>query len=219
MQVVPSRLLRRWCLGHRALALLISLQAVLLAFSAWTHSPNFNEPAHLVAGLSHWRSGDFSLYRVNPPLVRLIASLPVAMVGYEADWSRSTEMIGARPEFAMGEDWIRANGFDSIRLIRMARLTAIPLVLLGTGVCFVWAQDLMRDVCRTRLSEPQDNSPWQDCAALGGADQVAGWMAATLWVFSPMILGHGAMITPDAHASALGLAACYTFWRWLKRPT
>ena len=26
-------------------------------------------------------------------------------------------------------------------------------------------------------------------------------------------------MTPDAHATALGLAACYTFWRWLKKPT
>jgi len=44
-------------------------------------------------------------------------------------------------------------------------------------------------------------------------------LACLLWCFSPNILAHASLITADAHASALGLAACYTFWRWLKRPT
>jgi hypothetical protein len=34
-----------------------------------------------------------------------------------------------------------------------------------------------------------------------------------------MALGHGAFISPDAHAAALGAAACYLFWRWLREPT
>jgi len=44
-----------------------------------------------------------------------------------------------------------------------------------------------------------------------GADlfgAAAGLMAATLWSFSPMVLGHASLIAPDAHATSLGLAAC-----------
>jgi len=44
-------------------------------------------------------------------------------------------------------------------------------------------------------------------------------MAMLLWCFSPMVLGHASLMTPDAPAAALGALACYTFWRWLKKPT
>jgi len=44
------------------------LHTVLLALNALWMSPTLDEPAHLVAGISHWRFCDFSLHRVNPPL-------------------------------------------------------------------------------------------------------------------------------------------------------
>ena len=56
---------------------LLTLHAGLLAWSATRHSPTLNEPGHLVAGISYWKFGRFELYRVNPPLVKLIAALPV----------------------------------------------------------------------------------------------------------------------------------------------
>ncbi len=65
-----------------------------------------NEPGHLVAGLSYWEFGRFEVYRVNPPLTRLLAALPVMVAGYEADWSAFYEGPGARPEFALGADFI-----------------------------------------------------------------------------------------------------------------
>jgi hypothetical protein len=48
---------------------------------------------------------------------------------------------------------------------------------------------------------------------------LAGIVALALWCSCPNILGHGALITPDVGTTALALAACYTFWRWLKEPT
>ena len=43
-------------------------------------------------------------------------------------------------------------------------------------------------------------------------------MALTLWCFCPNILAHGQLVTPDCGATAVGLTACYCFWRWLKSP-
>src|ERR1019366_10609832 len=34
----------------------------------------------------------------------------------------------------------------------------------------------------------------------------------------PYILGHGCLIGADVPAAAVGVAAGYYFWRWLKRP-
>src|SRR5262245_34086491 len=43
-------------------------------------------------------------------------------------------------------------------------------------------------------------------------------MAAALWCTSPGVLGHGSLLTPDVAATALGLATCFLFSRWLMAP-
>lgn len=176
-----------------ALGLILSVHVGLLAYSAAWQSPTLNEPGHLVAGLSHWRTGNFALYRVNPPMVRSIATLPVLLTDYDEDFSGFADYPGARSEFSMGEEFIQKNGRKSLWMFTLARWACIPFSILGAIICFAWARDLF-----------------------GNA---SGLMAAALWCFSPMILGHASMIAPDAHATALGLAACYTFWRWLEKPT
>jgi len=152
-----------------------------------------NEPGHLVAGLSHWRFGDFSLFRVNPPLVRMVATLPVVLSGYQLDFPDLARQKDWRPEVPLGEDFFRDNGRRSLWLMTLARWTCIPFSWLGLLVCYLWAKDLY--------------------------GVAAGLLASALWCFSPMVLGHASLITPDAHAASLGLLACYTFWRWLKSPT
>jgi len=192
--------LAAWCryLDHPRVALrsvfvLLSIHTGLLAYSAYVHSPTLNEPGHLVAGLSHWKFGRFELYRVNPPLVRMVAALPVMAVGYEEDWSGFHEGPGARPVFGMGEDFVAANGVRSFFLFMVARWACIPFSWLGGIVCYLWARDL--------------------------SGRPAGVFACALWCFSPNILAHASLITADVGGTALGVAACYTFWRWLKKPT
>lgn len=187
------RLLERPRVARGVLVGLLVIHTLLLGYSAYVHSPTLNEPAHLVAALSHWKFGRFELYRVNPPLVKMVAALPVMAAGYNEDWSGFYEGPGARPEMGMGENFVAANGERSFFLFMIARWACIPFSWLGMIVCFLWARDLY--------------------------GRPAGVMAATIWCFEPNILAHAALITPDAGATALGLAACYTFWRWLKNPT
>lgn len=165
----------------------------LLGYSAYVHSPTLNEPAHLVAALSHWKFGRFELYRVNPPLVRMVAALPVMAVGYEEDWSGFYEGPGARPVFGMGEDFVAANGERTFFLTMIARWACIPFSWLGAIICYLWGRDLY--------------------------GRPAGLLAAFFWCFEPNILAHASLITADAGGTALGVAACYTFWRWLRKPT
>ena len=175
------------------MAFLLGFHALLLAWGAWRHSPTFNEPAHLVAGISNWQFGRFELYRVNPPLVRMVAALPVLAAGAETDWHRFYEKPGARPIFHMGQDFVAANGERSLWLVTIARWACIPFSLLGGYVCFRWACEILGYVC--------------------------GLLALTLWCFSPNIMAHGQLITPDCAAAAMGVTAAYFFWHWLKSPT
>jgi hypothetical protein len=179
--------------ARRAVIVLLLIHAVLLAYSAYVHSPTLDEPGHMVAGLSHWKFGRFELYRVNPPLVRMVAALPVMGVGYEEDWGEFYEGPGVRPVFGMGDNFLAANGERSFFLFMIARWACIPFSCIGAIVCYLWARDL--------YGPP------------------AGVLACTIWCFEPNLLAHASLIAPDAHATALGLAACYTFWWWLKKPT
>src|SRR5438128_1492611 len=92
--------------GFWVVALLLT-HAGLLAYAATKHSPSIDEVAYLPAGVSHWKFGRFDLYRVNPPLVRMVAVIPVLLFERpEIDWSKYTNAPGARSEFVIGRDLI-----------------------------------------------------------------------------------------------------------------
>jgi len=154
------------------------------------HSPSLDEVAHLPSGVSHWQFGRFDMYRVNPPLVRAVAALPVVLAEPATDWRRWT---GVRPEWYVCHDFMEANGERCIWYFSLARWACIPLILAGGYACLRWASELY-----------------------GSA---AGLFALALWCFCPNVLGNGSMITPDAAAAALGVLAGYCFWRWLRQPT
>jgi len=182
------------CIRSRKLFLgcLLLAHAGLLGHSAYIHSPVIDEPAHLAAGLSHWRFSDFSLYRVNPPLVRMVAAAPLFAASMATDWNQFSPSTMERREMSVGDDLVRANGCRFFHYLTLARWTCIPFSLIGALVSYRWARLVF--------------------------GKASGLAAALLWCFSPTVLGHASLITPDAAASAVGLAACYAFFRWLVGP-
>jgi hypothetical protein len=46
-------------------AVLLAIHAGLLAWQAYRYSPTMDEPAHMAAGISHWKFGRFDLYVVS----------------------------------------------------------------------------------------------------------------------------------------------------------
>ncbi len=176
-----------------AVILLLSIHAAMLAHAATQHSPTKLEPAFLVAGLSHWHFGRFELFRVNPPLARMVAAMPVVVAGYEMDWS-TYDNSRARQEFSLAASFTKANGRRSLWLITMARWACIPFSLIGGLFCFLWAREL-----------------W--------GDDRAGLISLALWCCDPNVLAHAELITADCAATSFGVGAGYCFWRWLKHPT
>ncbi len=175
----------------RLVAAMFCLQAGLLAFSGWRHSPTYDEVAHLPAGITHWH-GDLSLFRVNPPLTRMIAAIPAAVLGAEVDWDMLQASVASgsinRIDFEIGRRFVSANGSWSFWLYTFGRWMCIPLVLLGGWVVWRWATD------------------WYG--------RGSGLLALAIWTFSPMVIGHGALLTPDVSAASLGVLAGYQLWRW-----
>lgn len=173
----------------RWLFCMLLLLAAMQAWAIWTYSPTIDEKAHLPAGLANWQLGRFDLYAVNPPLIKMVAAAPVCAMDPVTDWAHGLGATGTRHEFRVGRYFIEQNGYETLRYLRVARLACIPFSLLGAWVCFLWGR-----------------------AAFGTS---SGLLAALLWCLSPMILGHGSLITPDVGATAVGLAAVYRFRLWL----
>ena len=177
--------------SYRLLLILCVTHVALLGWSATVHSPTKDESAHLASGLAIWRFRDFSLYRVNPPLVKMVAALPVLWVHHIEDWQARTIRSRHRLEGQLGYDFLTANGPQALWLIVFARWACLPFSLIGLLVCWQWARELFSDQ--------------------------AGMIAAVGWCFSPNVLGHGSLLTTDIPAAAMGALAAWRFSVWLQR--
>ncbi len=166
-----------WLRSRWILPALMVLQAGLLGTSARVHSPTWDEPAHLVAGLSHWQFGRFDLYCVNPPLVRILATAPIHFLAApDVDWSYYSADPVHRSEIALGRAFVEEHGVTAFDYIAAARLVLIPVALLGLLLCYRFASELT------------------------GRKEV-GLAAAGLWAVCPWVLGYGAVMTPDLAAA------------------
>jgi hypothetical protein len=163
----------------------------MLTWIDWRTAPTWDEWFHLPSGLYHVQYGDFSPYRVNPPLVRMIAALPVLAVGGSVNSIPLPSKTPSRSEITLGHYYIHAQGARCLFLFPLARMALIPVSLLGTTLLWSIGQ---------RFYGP-----------------ASGWIAAVLWVFSPTALAFGGTIAPDVSAAVFGLLASYRFYIWLVR--
>jgi len=156
------------------------------------HSPVVSEVNHLTAGLSHLYLRRFDLFRVNPPLIRIVAALPAYFTSPATDWHRYDTSPLARSDWDVSHDFLKVNGIRALWFFTVGRWACIPFSVLGGYICCRWATELY------------------------GAP--SGGLALVLWCFCPFIIGHASLFTPDAHSAAIGVTAYYAFWRWLNRP-
>lgn len=161
----------------------------MLAYSAFTCAPVSQEYSVLGAGVYHWETAKFDHFRVNPPLIRLAAALPVYLQTHQSDWSNVEDHFWSRTEIAVGQDFIRSNPDNWQLLLFSARLTCILFSITGGLCCRNWARDVF--------------------------GEIAGNIALTLWCFSPIVLGHACLVTGDIQTAALVVITCRRFYLWL----
>ncbi|MFT5285544.1 MAG: 4-amino-4-deoxy-L-arabinose transferase-like glycosyltransferase [Planctomycetota bacterium] len=116
----------RW--DRRAYGML-ALSLVLLIAGAFRVGPTFDEHFYIASGYSYWQTGDFALNREHPPLVKLLASLPL-LLDSEVKWSEhATELL----------DFPRAWFFqqNARHWWTMLFLARLPMCLLITGLGYL----------------------------------------------------------------------------------
>lgn len=181
--------------ARRGLAVAIGLAALLLvmlaelAFSARQQSQTFDEAAHIFSGYRYWKNFDFGMNPEHPPLVKLIAALPLLHMPIHQPQLPAGDFKAI--EFAFGREFLYSNDAGAI-LFRARLAAAVFTVALALSI-FLFARRLF---------------------GIGPA-----FVALIIFVFEPNFLAHGALVTTDvavAFGLFLGVA---TFHWYCDHPT
>ncbi len=170
------------------LALLVIL-ALEMFLSARLESQTFDEPAHLYAGYSYWLHSDFGINPEHPPLVKLVASLPLLISRPKCPpppnaFFRFASSTGGRG--MMSDSGAQA-------MLAHARIAISVFVFLLALLVFFAAREM-----------------FGDGAAL---------VALVLFVFDPMIVANGPLIATDIGVTCCLFAAVYALYRYVKQPS
>jgi 4-amino-4-deoxy-L-arabinose transferase-like glycosyltransferase len=149
-----------------------------------------DEIAHLTAGYSYWKTGDYRLQPENGNLPQRWAAIPLL----HRDLKFPTKDQNAwriSDVWDLGFQWFYTLGNDLAGMLRAGRMM-IALFGVATGaLVFVWARRLHGDK--------------------------AALLAAILFAFCPTMLANGALVTSDMTATCMFLAAVTAFWAMAHR--
>lgn len=157
--------------------------------SVRTKSNTFDEPAHIIRGVSIWHTGDFRFLQETPPLIHLWDSWPLrffqlAVPSFNGpEWQKSDH-------WHFGRQFLFELGNNADRILNLTRsMSAIFGVAL---CCLVW-----------RVSK-------SFFGAIGA--QITLWLCA----LSPDLLAHSPLVTADAAAAFFFLASVVAVWRFMQ---
>ncbi len=174
-----------------AVVALLAVQIVQTVLVVHRESLTFDEGDHMFAGYMMWHSGDYGLNPEHPPLVKLLAALP--LLGRDL-WIPPAQNRDFKIEaYLNGRDWLARNDGASQHLVFQMRLMAGLLALGLSLVVFFAARE------------------WFGTAA--------GLVAMVLVTFDPNVLAHSALVTTDVGVSMFFLASIYAFYRYVKQPS
>ncbi|MCZ6596190.1 MAG: phospholipid carrier-dependent glycosyltransferase [Planctomycetota bacterium] len=126
--MIPDGGNRRRLCDRLAVAVLAVLLAALL-HGAWTVGPTFDEHFYIASGYAYWQEGDFALNREHPPLVKLLAALPLLFDPGVEYPEHALDVVNYPVVF-----FFQRNAAILDRLLFVARL---PICLLTAGLGLV----------------------------------------------------------------------------------
>ena len=185
--MLPTSTARRLQIAA-AVCLLVILWGQLI-LSARRESQTWDEACHIFAGYNYWTNGNFGDNPEHPPLVKLLATLPLLRLPLKVPPHPSV--------FDKEEDFLTATQFvysnDAEMILLRTRTAAALLTMLLAVLVFATAKEMF--------------------------GTTPAFIALTLLVFEPNILAHGAVVTTDVGVSCFLLATVYAFYRYAKKPT
>ena len=170
------------------------LAALLLVAAFWwqgerflaANGPTFDEPVHFAAGYSYWATGDFRLNLEDPPLAKLLWTLPQFLfdpLPFRDGWRTENEWrVGHALVFDSGHDWHA--------LLTPARRMNL---LFGVGVV-VLVGAFARRLFDSRAS---------------------GVLASALAAFDPNLVAHSCILSTDVSLTFCAVLTAWLAWEYV----
>ncbi len=160
-------------------------------------SLTWDEGDHIFAGYMSWKTHDFGLNPEHPPMVKLVAtlpllSLPLTVPPLQGRFFKTEAYLDGR-ELLFRNGPANGGHYSAESLTFRVRLFALVFALGTALVVFFAGREMF--------------SP------------AAGLFALAIFCFEPNTLAHSGFVTTDMAASGTMLATVYLFWRWTKRPS
>ncbi len=170
---------------------LIVLQMILIAIIVHGESLTFDEGDHIFAGYMMWHSGDYGLNPEHPPLVKLVATLPLL---HKDLWVPTLQHRWFKAEaYGDGRDFMERNDGPTHGLLFSMRLAAGVFAVGLSVMVFLMGSELF--------------------------GESAGLLALLLLVFEPNVLANSDLVTTDMGVACLLLATIYCFYLFARQPS
>lgn len=183
---------RYWIVGAMWLLLLVLVAEVGL--STRHESASWDEGDHIYSGYMNWKHGEYSLNPEHPPLVKLVATLPLLplqlkVAPREDRYFKSEAYFGGR-ELLFRNDPKYGGQYSADTLLFRIHMTVLVFAAALAVLLFLAGSEMF-----------------------GSA---AGLIAMAIFVLDPTILTNAPFVTTDMGAAFGFFASVYTFYRFVK---
>ena len=164
--------------------------AAELFFSIRQQSQTVDESVHIFSGYQYWKHRDFGANPEHPPLVKLVATLPLLNLNL-----KPTEILSGATKLTHTEKafpFLYNNLVPGQTILSRARLACILFPLILAALLFLCCYEMFG----------------QGVALLG----------LVLLIIEPNVLANGPLVTTDLAASCFIFASIYSFYRYMKNP-
>lgn len=176
--------------------LLLLIMAVEIAFATRQQSPSWDEGDHIFSGYMNWKAGEYDLNPEHPPLVKLIATLPLLPLHLTLPTRQhrnfKTEAYFDGRELLFRNSPTYGGLYTADTLLFRVHMAALVFGLTLGLLLFLATSEMF--------------------------GPTAGLIALTLFVFDPSILAHAPFVATDTGAACGFFAAVYTLYRFIKLP-
>jgi hypothetical protein len=169
-------------------AVLLTIFAIQVIGGMWNNAATYDEVAHLPAGYAYIKKADFRFNPEHPPLVKMMAALPLLSMKIPA--LEKNPYWDSKNEWQFGRYFLFHSGIDADKALFHARLMMLLLALLLAVVVFQWSK------------------------ALYG--ETAAVFSLFLFAFEPNLIGNAQVIHTDLGFSLFMTSSLFFLWKAMR---
>ncbi|MFH2070891.1 MAG: glycosyltransferase family 39 protein [Elusimicrobiota bacterium] len=155
-------------------------------------SATFDESEHLAAGYSYWKTGDYRLNPEHPPLIKMIAALPLLL--FNPTFPKEHIAWEKRLQFVIGDIFLYHNSVDAEKMLYLGRIMLLLVITILLGwIIYRWGTELY--------------------------GHFGGLSALFFFSFCPPIIAHTKLITTDMGLTCFFFLSIYLLWKLKRNPS